>query len=65
MPDKLTSLAVTSFGKIDGLVVNHGLLVSSRLEKTSIDTFKNLYNVNVFSCLAMVRCTHYDGFVEQ
>ncbi|OAQ59912.1 NAD(P)-binding domain-containing protein [Pochonia chlamydosporia 170] len=55
MPDKLTSLAVKSFGKIDGLVVNHGLLVSSRLEKTSIDTFKNLYDVNVFSCLAMVQ----------
>lgn len=54
MPDKLTSLAVASFGKLNGLVINHGLLVSSRLENTSIDTFKNLYNVNVFSCLAMV-----------
>ncbi|KID73749.1 uncharacterized protein G6M90_00g001270 [Metarhizium brunneum] len=55
MPDKLTSLAVTSFGKLNGLVINHGLLVSSRLENTSIDTFKNLYNVNVFSCLAMAQ----------
>ncbi|KID98418.1 short-chain dehydrogenase, partial [Metarhizium majus ARSEF 297] len=55
MPDKLTSLAVASFGKLHGLVINHGLLVSSRLENTSIDTFKNLYNVNVFSCLAMAQ----------
>lgn len=54
MPGKLTSLAVKSFGKLDGLVINHGALVSSRFENTSIETFKNLYDVNVFSCLAMV-----------
>ncbi|KAG8415915.1 hypothetical protein J3459_013974 [Metarhizium acridum] len=55
MPEKLTSLAVASFGKLNGLVINHGLLVSSRLETTSIKTFKNLYNVNVFSCLTMAQ----------
>ncbi|KAG8406720.1 hypothetical protein J3458_021055 [Metarhizium acridum] len=55
MPEKLTSLAVASFGKLNGLVINHGLLVSSRLETTSIETFKNLYNVNVFSCLTMAQ----------
>ncbi|KHO01296.1 short-chain dehydrogenase [Metarhizium album ARSEF 1941] len=55
MPEKLTNLAVASFGKLDGLVINHGLLVSSRMEDTSLETFKNLYNVNVFSCLAMAQ----------
>ncbi|KAK2609160.1 hypothetical protein QQS21_002242 [Conoideocrella luteorostrata] len=54
MPGKLTGQAVKSFGKLDGLVINHGLLVSEKFEKTSIDTFKKLYDVNVFSCVVMV-----------
>jgi NADP-dependent 3-hydroxy acid dehydrogenase YdfG len=50
----LTRLAVKSFGRLDGLVINHGALVTSRLGNTPMDTFKNLYDVNVFSCLAVV-----------
>ncbi|GAB0138152.1 hypothetical protein EsDP_00006396 [Epichloe bromicola] len=55
MPGKLTHLAVQAFGQLDGLVLNHGLLVSEKFEKTSIDAFKALYDVNVFSCLAMAQ----------
>jgi NADP-dependent 3-hydroxy acid dehydrogenase YdfG len=54
MPEKLTNLAVNTFGRLDGLVLNHGILISSKIEQTSIESFKNLYNINVFSCLAMV-----------
>lgn len=55
MPGSLTGLAIKSFGRLDGLVINHGLLVSERMANGSIETFKNLYDVNVFSALAMVR----------
>ncbi|QPG96747.1 hypothetical protein C2857_005155 [Epichloe festucae Fl1] len=46
---------IAAFGQLDGLVLNHGLLVSEKFEKTSIDAFKTLYDVNVFSCLAMAQ----------
>ncbi|QUC17618.1 uncharacterized protein UV8b_01859 [Ustilaginoidea virens] len=55
MPGALAGLAVSAFGKIDGLVINHGLIVSERIDKISLQTFKNLYDVNVFSCLAMAQ----------
>lgn len=45
-----------SFGRIDGLVVNHGSLSPvARLENCSLEEFKNLYNVNVFSAFNIVQ----------
>ncbi|OAA32959.1 short-chain dehydrogenase [Moelleriella libera RCEF 2490] len=55
MPESLTELAIKSFGRLDGLVINHGRLVSERMANSSIETFKNLYDVNVFSALAMAQ----------
>lgn len=54
MAQNLTSLAVKSFGKLDGLVINHGSLYSEKVATISLDEFKRSYDVNVFSCLAMV-----------
>lgn len=54
MPRKLTNLAVKSFGKLDGIVINHGLLVPETIDGSTIEGWKHLYDVNVFSCLAMV-----------
>lgn len=52
---ELAELAVKTFGRIDGLVINHGVLnPMSRLENASIDEWKENYNINVFSGLALV-----------
>ncbi|KAG5985892.1 hypothetical protein E4U54_005745 [Claviceps lovelessii] len=56
MPEKLVSLAVKAFGRLDGLVLNHGLLVSQKFADFSADEFRTLYDVNVFSCMAMAQC---------
>ncbi|KAG6038835.1 hypothetical protein E4U41_003596 [Claviceps citrina] len=55
MPEKLVSLAVRAFGQLDGLVLNHGAIMSEKLARTSVDDFKKLYDVNVFSCVAMAQ----------
>ena len=58
MPTKLTELAVSSFGKIDGLVINHGLLAPKQFADTTVDEWKHIYDVNVFSGIALVRSSH-------
>ncbi|KND87766.1 putative oxidoreductase [Tolypocladium ophioglossoides CBS 100239] len=55
MPQRLTDLAVQSFGKLDGLVINHGLLDPQTIDGSTIEGWKHLYDVNVFSCLAMAK----------
>lgn len=53
---KVTGLALKAFGQIDGLVVNHGVLSPiSRIETCSMDEFKKLYDVNVFSAVSIVQ----------
>ncbi|KAM4063732.1 short chain dehydrogenase [Hirsutella rhossiliensis] len=55
MPGALTSLALKSFGKLDGIVLNHGLLDPHKIDSSMLDGWKHLYDVNVFSCLAMAK----------
>lgn len=55
MGTKLTELAVKSFGRLDGMVINHGILESKRFQDLDMDSFKKIYDVNVFSCVALVR----------
>jgi NAD(P)-dependent dehydrogenase (short-subunit alcohol dehydrogenase family) len=51
---KATNLAIKSFGQLDGVVINHGVLSPiSRLEHASIEDWKKLYDVNLFSALAL------------
>lgn len=54
MPAKLVNLAVSSFGKVDGLVVNHGMLIPNKFADTSIEEWKKVYDINVFSGIALV-----------
>ena len=50
------SLALKSYGQIDGLVVNHAVLEPiSRLENCSLEEFKRLFDVNLFSAFNIVR----------
>ncbi|KAG5916121.1 hypothetical protein E4U53_004361 [Claviceps sorghi] len=55
MPARLVALAVKAFGRLDGLVLNHGLLVSQKFASLSAQEFNNIYDVNVFSCVAMAQ----------
>ncbi|KAM5367585.1 hypothetical protein ACJZ2D_009953 [Fusarium nematophilum] len=55
MATKLTDLAVSSFGKIDGMVINHGLLLPKRFADTTIDEWKQVYDINVFSGIALAK----------
>ncbi|KAK3298251.1 uncharacterized protein B0H64DRAFT_70125 [Chaetomium fimeti] len=53
---KVTELAVLTFGKIDGVVVNHGMLSPmTRLENASVEEWKKLYDANFFSALALTK----------
>ncbi len=52
---KVKELAILTFGRIDGVVVNHGVLSPmTRLENSSVEEWKKLYDANFFSALALV-----------
>ncbi len=52
---KVKELAILTFGRIDGVVVNHGVLSPmTRLENASVEEWKKLYDANFFSALALV-----------
>lgn len=55
MPGKLVELAVKSFGKLNGLVINHSLLQINKLGSVSLEEIKRVYDVNVFSGISLVR----------
>ncbi|KAF4509028.1 hypothetical protein G6O67_005339 [Ophiocordyceps sinensis] len=55
MAADLASLAVKSFGRLDGIVLSHGLLDPCKIDASSLDGWKHVYDVNVFSCLAMAK----------
>ncbi|KAM0464667.1 hypothetical protein ACHAPV_002501 [Trichoderma viride] len=54
---ELTALAVNSFGKLDGVVINHGVLEPKRFADESIQDTKTFYDVNLFSYIAMARAS--------
>lgn len=55
---RVTELAVLTFGRLDGVVINHGVLnPMTRIANSSIEEWKQLYDANVFSALALVRLT--------
>lgn len=53
---KITDLAVKFGGRIDGLVVNHAALEPiKRVADSTVDEWKRLYDINLFSPLALVQ----------
>lgn len=54
MPTKLTNLALSSFGQVDGIVINHGILAPKRFADCTIEEWKQIYDINVFSGIALV-----------
>ncbi|PON21409.1 hypothetical protein TGAM01_v209710 [Trichoderma gamsii] len=55
--ERLTALAVNSFGKLDGVVINHGVLEPKKFADESIQDTKAFYDVNLFSYIAMARAS--------
>ena len=51
-----TELAVKAFGRLDGIVINHGVLSPiTKIADSNADDWRRLYDANVFSALALVR----------
>jgi len=51
----VVDVAIRAFGHVDGVVINHGVLSPiARLEDASLDEWKKLFDVNLFSALALV-----------
>lgn len=51
----MVELAVQSFGRLDGIVINHGVLSPmKRIENSTVDEWKEIYDANLFSALALV-----------
>ncbi|KJR89739.1 short chain dehydrogenase reductase [Sporothrix schenckii 1099-18] len=49
-------LAVSTWGRLDGVVINHGALTPvQRLADADLDAWKRLYDINVFSALALAK----------
>ncbi|KAL6820835.1 hypothetical protein J3E69DRAFT_340054 [Trichoderma sp. SZMC 28015] len=55
--ERLTELAVKSFGKIDGVVINHGILEPEKFATASLEDTKRLYDINFFSYIAMAKAS--------
>lgn len=52
----VVDLAVSTFGRLDSVIINHGMLEPiQRLADADLDAWKRIYDVNVFSALALVR----------
>ncbi len=52
---KLVELAVQTFGKLDGIVINHGVLSPmKRIVDSNIQDWKHIYDANIFSAVALV-----------
>ncbi|XWW98358.1 hypothetical protein V2A60_006358 [Cordyceps javanica] len=51
----LAKIAVDKFGRIDGVVINHGVLENTALGDMSVDNFRSMYEINVVSCFAMAK----------
>ncbi|KAH7206910.1 hypothetical protein DER44DRAFT_358268 [Fusarium oxysporum] len=55
LPSKLVDLAVSSFGKVDGLVINHGMLAPKKFADTTLEEWRKIYDINVFSGIALAQ----------
>ncbi|KAI1460112.1 NAD(P)-binding protein [Annulohypoxylon moriforme] len=53
---KIIDSALKAFGKIDGIVVNHGVLAPiTKISESSIEEWRHAYDINVFSALALIK----------
>jgi len=55
IPTEVVNVALKAFGQVDGLVINHGVLAPKKLADVTLEEFKEVYDVNVFSYLATAK----------
>jgi len=59
---KAVDLAVKEFGRLDGLIVNHGILEPvTRVGDSEAEEWRKNFDVNFFSAVAIVRGTRRVG----
>jgi len=52
---KVISLALSTFGTLDGLILNHGVLSPvKRIANSTPEEWRSIYDINFFSCLSFV-----------
>lgn len=52
---KAHDLATSSWNRLDGLIINHGVLEPvKRISATEAEEWRNLFDINVFSAVSMV-----------
>jgi NADP-dependent 3-hydroxy acid dehydrogenase YdfG len=55
LSQKAVDLAKSKWGRLDGLIINHGVLNPvTRIRDVEIEEWRECFNVNVFSAVAMV-----------
>ncbi|KAI0173609.1 NAD(P)-binding protein [Hypoxylon sp. FL1284] len=53
---KVVEATVKAFGKIDGIVLNHGVIAPlTRIFESSADEWREAYDINVFSAVALIK----------
>ncbi|KAI1945754.1 hypothetical protein LOZ12_003423 [Ophidiomyces ophidiicola] len=58
LPDKAVRAALTAFGRIDGLIVNHGILGPvARIVLSDVEEWKKGFETNFFSAVEFVKAT--------
>ena len=55
--EKPVLAAIERFGRLDGLVLNHGTLEAGRVAEMDVACWKRQFDVNFFSCVGLV-CIH-------
>ncbi|KAF7185751.1 Benzil reductase ((S)-benzoin forming) IRC24 [Pseudocercospora fuligena] len=54
--EKVVQLALQKFGKLDGVIVNHGVLDPvKRVEDSTAEEWRDAYTINFFSAVAIVK----------
>lgn len=53
---KIVDSALKAFGRIDGIVVNHGVIVPiAKISEFNAEEWRRAYDINVFSALALIK----------
>ena len=65
LPSRTVELAIKEFGRLDGIVINHGVMTkASRIEDSSLEEWKSDFDVNVFSVVAFVGYSQLSALVQ-
>jgi NAD(P)-dependent dehydrogenase (short-subunit alcohol dehydrogenase family) len=56
MGQEAVSLATNTFGRLDGLIINHGVLNPvKRIAEVNVDEWRQAFDINVFSAVALCK----------